>query len=267
MTASSIRRSIQVIDLLSRKSPLGVRAVAQQLKIPVGSVHRLLFDLAEEGVVAREASGEWVLSYRILSIGRMQLERIQLPALARPFAEKMAAATKENVNITALGPVDGFCVDKVRGIEGMQLDMPIGSRGMLHCGGGGKAMLAYLSPQEQMRRLDGTLIQLTPHTLTDRDALNAELGRIRARGYAIDDQEVVMGVYCVSMPIFDATAQPVGAISITGPSVKQAGPGVAPLVAMLTEACGHISRRMGYAERWPRLEPEVPVAAMGVEDI
>ena len=42
---SAITRSVQVMDLLARKGPLGVRAVAQQLALPLGSVHRLLLDL------------------------------------------------------------------------------------------------------------------------------------------------------------------------------------------------------------------------------
>src|SRR5690606_18728676 len=103
------------MDLLARKGPLGVRAVAQQLDLPLGSVHRLLLDLAEENVVERTASGEWELSFRLLHISGQQLERLDLPRLARPFAERIAAATQETVNINALSGLNGVCVDKVRG--------------------------------------------------------------------------------------------------------------------------------------------------------
>ena len=90
---SSITRSVQAMDLLARKGPLGVRAVAQQLQLPLGSVHRMLLDLAEEGVVDRTPSGEWELSFRLLEITGLQLERIDLPRLCRPFAEQIAEAT------------------------------------------------------------------------------------------------------------------------------------------------------------------------------
>ena len=112
---------MQVLDLLARKSPLGVRAVAQQLRLPLGSVHRLLLDLAEEGVVERTPSGEWELSYRLLEITGLQLERIELPRLARPFAERIAEATQETVNINALIGMAGVCIDKVRGNEGVAM--------------------------------------------------------------------------------------------------------------------------------------------------
>lgn len=250
---SSIRRSVQVIDLLARKGALGVRAVAQQLALPLGSVHRLLLDLNEEGIVERTTAGEWELSFRLLEITGLQLERIELPRLARPYSEKIARATGETVNLNALSGMHGVCIDKVRGNEGMQLDMRIGSRGPMHCGGAGKVMLAYMNPAEQARVFELPLTALTPKTITDLDVLKRELERIKARGYSIDDQEVVIGVYCVSVPILDRNGHPAGSMSITGPSAKAPGPEIEPKVAMLNEACGAISRRLGYLGQWPLL--------------
>lgn len=60
-----------------------------------------------------------------------------------------------------------------------------------------------------------------------------------------------MGVYCVAVPILDATGRPVVAISITGGSPKAPGPAILPLVEMLNEACGHVSRRLGFRGEWP----------------
>jgi len=253
---SSTTRSIQALDLLARKGPLGVRAVAQQLSLPLGSVHRLLLDLENENVVERTPDGEWELSFRLLEITGLHLDRLQFSRLAHPFAEKIAAATKETVNINALHGMAGVCVDKVRGNDGMQLDLRIGSHGPLHCGGAGKAMLAFSSEADQHKVLAGPLAAMTPKSITDPKLLTEELRRIRQRGYAVDDQEVVMGVWCVAMPIFDRNALPVGAMSITGPSVKKPGADVMPLVDMLSEACDTVSRRLGYSGAWPPGEAE-----------
>jgi DNA-binding IclR family transcriptional regulator len=248
---SSIIRSVQAMDLLARKGPLGVRAVAQQLKLPLGSVHRMLLDLAEAGVVDRTPAGEWELSFRLLEITGLQLERIELPRLFRPFAEAIAARTGETVNLNALHGREGVCIDKVRGNEGMQLDWRIGSRGPLHYGGAGKAMLAFMDETEREQVYAAPMEAVTPYTITDPQRLREEIGRIRERGYSIDDQEVVVGVYCVAVPLLDRMGRSAGAISVTGPSPKAAGPGVLPVVAMLQEACRHVSHRLGYSGRWP----------------
>lgn len=248
------------MDLLARKGPLGVRAVAQQLKLPLGSVHRMLLDLAEEDVVERTPDGEWDLSFRLIEIGGLQLDRIELPRLAHPFAERIAAATRETVNLYAVSGLTCVCVDKVRGNEGMQLDMRIGNRGPMTGGGAGKAVLAFMPEETVDRVLSEPIVGMTPSSITDPGRLRAELKRVRQRGYAIDDQEIVTGVYCVSVPILDRNGRPVGAISITGPSVKQPGPEVMPLVALLNDACGFVSKRIGYAGAWPPGE-RAPVAA------
>jgi IclR family acetate operon transcriptional repressor len=260
---SSIRRAITVVELLARKGPLGVRSVAKQLDLPLGSVHRLLQDLADEAVVERGPDGDWELSYRLSEISGLHLERIAFPAIARPFCERIARATGETVNVNARSGLQAVCVDKARGNERMQLDMPIGAHGPLHCGGAGKAILAWLSESDQEQVLAGALEAMTPTTLVEPAALRAELGRIRARGYSIDDQEVVHGVFCVAVPILDRLDRPVGAISVAGPEPKAAGPGVLPLVAMLNEAAGHVSRRLGYAGDWPAVAGAAAARAVG----
>jgi DNA-binding IclR family transcriptional regulator len=253
---SSINRSIQVMELLARKGPLGVRAVAQQLSLPVGSVHRMLLDLEEERVTERTPDGGWVLSNRLFEITGLQLDRVEFPRLAHPFCERIAEATRETVNVNVVSGITAVCVDKVRGNEGMQLDWRIGSRGPLYCGGAAKAILAYMSEADQERVLAEPMPAFTPTTFTDPEALRAELVRVRQRGYSIDNQEIVMGVFCVSVPILDRLGRPAGAISVTGPTPKAPGPEVMPIVEMLNEACGAVSRRLGYAGDWPPVPPQ-----------
>jgi DNA-binding IclR family transcriptional regulator len=98
------------------------------------------------------------------------------------------------------------------------------------------------------------MAQFTSNTLTNPAKLRAELANIRKRGYSIDDQEMVMGVFCVGMPIVDRSGRPVGAISISGPSPKQPGPALTPMVEMLREATSKVSGQLGYGGRW-RPEP------------
>lgn len=260
---SSIKRSVQVLELLARRGPLGVRAVAQQLQLPLGSVHRILLDLEDEAIVERTVDNQWEMSFRLLGITGLQLERIEFPRLARPYAERIAEETRETVNINAVSGLMGVCIDKVRGNEGMQLDLRIGSRGPLYCGGAGKAMLAYLSPDDRERVFAGPLTPLTAFTITDPGVLRGEVDRIRQRGYSLDHDEVVVGVHCVSMPILDRSGRAVGAISISGPSEKVAGPILDGLVAQLAEATGHVSRRLGFSGYWPPIESDADTAPVG----
>src|SRR5262245_49349530 len=95
---SSIRRSVQVMDILARKGPLGLRALAKEASLPAASALRILSDLAEESVV-EQRDGEWDLSYRLIQLSGMQLDRIKVAQVARPYCERIAEATGETVNI------------------------------------------------------------------------------------------------------------------------------------------------------------------------
>jgi len=256
---SSVRRTIQVIDLLAKRGEMGVRAVSMALELPVGSIHRLLIDLEAESVVERGTQGAWRLANRLLGIVDLQLEGLGFHRLAHPFCETIAAEVGETVNVNALSGDGCVCIDKVRGNERMQLDWRVGARGPLHCGGSAKAMLAYLPAAERQRIARLPLTRFTEHTITTTSGLLEELTRVRERAYAIDDQEIVIGVWCVAVPILDRLGHPVGAISISGPSPKAPGRQVLPLVARLNEACGHVSRRLGYAGAWPPVDARQPV--------
>ena len=133
----SMKLSVQVIELLIMNRQMGVQAVAAQLVIPLGSVHRLLLDLEEEATFQRATTGERDLWFRRLKITGMQLEQNELQRLYRPHAECIAPTTLETVNLNALAGKSGVSTDKVRGNDGMEFDMRIGSRGPLYCGGGG----------------------------------------------------------------------------------------------------------------------------------
>jgi DNA-binding IclR family transcriptional regulator len=245
-----------VLELLSHKGALGVRAIAGTLSLPIGSVHRLLNELAEEHVVEKDADGAWRLGHRLLGIVDQQLESVGFQRLARPYCEAIAADVGETVNVNVLFGDGCVVIDKVLGgSERMQLDWRVGARGPLHCGGSAKAILAYLPEPDRRRMVRLPKERFTANTITTTSGLLAELRRIRERGYAIDDQEVVMGVFCVAVPILDRFQRPIGAISVSGPSVKAPGKHVMPLVKRLNEACGYVSSRLGYAAVWPPVTP------------
>ncbi len=243
---SSIIRSVQAMDLLARKGPLGVRAVAQQLELPLGSVHRMLLDLAEAGVVDRTPTGEWELSFRLLEITGLQLERIELPRLFRPFAETIAAATGETVNLNALHGFSGVCIDKVRGNEGMQLDWRIGSRGPLLLWRRRQGDARLHGRDRARAGLCRSARSHHPYTITDPQRLRDEIGRIRERGYSIDDQGGRGRRLLRRRSHLDRMGRAAGASALPARRTRRQGRACCRLSPMLQDACRHVSHRLGY---------------------
>jgi DNA-binding IclR family transcriptional regulator len=247
---SSIARSVQIIELLARKGPLGVRAIAQALALPLGSCHRMLIDLAAESIVERTPDGGWEVSYRLLEIVGVQLERVELPRLARPILEQLASDTRETSFLAVPSRDEIVYLDKVQTDLQLQLNVELGTRRPMHCTGLGKAILAHLPDAQQERFLASSQLRpYTPHTITDPMLLRLELQRTRSRGCAIDHEEIIAGVHCVAVPILNYAGHPVGAISVAGTSPKQEGERLDTLVTRMKAAGDYLSRRLGFVPR------------------
>jgi len=86
-------RAFSVIEHLARRGPSSLRDVARELDLPVSSVHRLLHSLERERVVERTGGDELGVGHRVLELAGAQLERLGLPAVARPSLEQLSART------------------------------------------------------------------------------------------------------------------------------------------------------------------------------
>jgi DNA-binding IclR family transcriptional regulator len=92
----------------------------------------------------------------------------------------------------------------------------------------------------------------TPRTITDPMMLRLELERTRQRGYAVDHEEIILGVHCVAVAILNHAARPVAAISVAGTTPKSEGERLQALVVRLKSAGEQVSRRIGYVGAAPQ---------------
>ena len=76
-----------------------------------------------------------------------------------------------------------------------------------------------------------------------------ELEKIRKQGYAVDDEEAVMGARCISAPILDAAGCSIAAISVSGPVTRVTPTHVADLARAVTSASHAISVEIGFTQR------------------
>lgn len=255
-----IDRTFHVIELLAQRGPLGVRAIARELALPVGSTHRILSDLVGEAVVERTISGEWELSYRLLQLASIQLGRIQLPSLARPYLEQLASETRETVFLAVPSGDEIVYLDKVQTDMQLQLNVELGTRRPMHCTGLGKAILAFLPEAQQQQFLArGHFPAYTGNTITDPVLLAVELERTRERGYATDREEIIPGVHCIAVPLRNATGRAVGAVSIVGMGPRIGSERFDALVQRMKALGAQLSLRLGYAPPTAREQPRAMV--------
>jgi DNA-binding IclR family transcriptional regulator len=123
----------------------------------------------------------------------------------------------------------------------------IGNRVPAHASGAGKAQLAY-QPDSVVDALCARepFAALTPQTITSAAELREELARIRARGFALDEEEYDEGVTCVAAPVFDHAAEVRAAISMSGPSPRMSRLDLTRVGERIVEMAGEVSLELGH---------------------
>ena len=177
---------------------------------------------------------------KLLPLASQHLDNNRVRLAALPHLNSLAQSTGERVN---LGVVFQNQVLYLAGVEKPTLPnmyTRFGKLAPLHCSSLGKAILAHLSYEvaDQILRSQ-RLVRQTANTIVDLDTLAADLAATRERGYAIDDQEHLPGVFCIAAPIFITQAEPVAAVGISG-SHRERLHGMSAQVRACAEVISHI---------------------------
>lgn len=245
----SADRVLTVLDLLAARGPSTFSEIVAALGLPNSSAHNLLQTMARRGYLELDpATRTWRLGLRLWEVAQAYAGNRDVVALGRPLMETLVAITGETVQMARLDGTENVYLAIAESPHPMKLVSTVGARLAAHATGLGKVLLAGLSPEEAAARLAGVpLAAFTPHTIVDRGRLLAELARIRAAGYATDDEEYVIGCRCVAVPVRDASGAVPVALSVSIPTPRWT-PEVAERARIaLLDAAARLGRQLGAA--------------------
>ncbi len=228
-------------------STLGVSGIARDLGLSKAVVHRILQSLATRGMVALDPeTRQYRLGPAATALGARAFRDSDLRASALDLLRALRDETGETATLTALVPDGRIYLDQVEGTHEIKMTVELGRRFPLHAGSSGKCMLAFLPEETRRRTLTGPLTALTSNTVTDPDALEAELARVRELGFARSGGERQADAGSVAAPVFGMTGEVIGSISVCGPRYRVTEEFVEKIAPRLVDTAEHISRRMGH---------------------
>ncbi|MGB3500649.1 MAG: IclR family transcriptional regulator [Mesorhizobium sp.] len=198
----------------------GVTSLASELSLTKSNVHRLLSTLERHGYVQRVAiNSTYELSPKIWELGARVMEKYDLPRIARPAMEQLAAATGETVHLSILDRYDVLYIDKIDSEHPVRAYTRVGGRAPAWCVATGKAMLAF-QPEDMIAGLEPLLTPSSKHTIIDLSALRENFDQIRKTGVAFNNGEWREDVNGIAAPIYDQRGQVKAAIGVSGPSSR-----------------------------------------------
>jgi DNA-binding IclR family transcriptional regulator len=203
------------MEKLSEFDSIGVTQLARRLDTPVANVYRTLQALEKAGYVEQfPETKEYRLTLKVFELGSRVASRTTIRDIASVEIERLAHQNNVTTNYGALVGGDVLYLAKVETDDLLTLNLPPGSRAPATCTGMGKAMLAFDPQPLQITVGEGPFVAKTQYSLVTLEELEEELAVIRSDGYAIDRQELALGLWCVAAPILDSTGHQAGAISL-----------------------------------------------------
>jgi DNA-binding IclR family transcriptional regulator len=182
---------------------------------------------------------------RLVRLAHAAWSQSSLAPVARPIVDALSREVGETVHLAQLDHGQVLYVDKRNARQPIEMFSQAGKVGPAYCTGVGKAMLAFLDEAEVEQVLpQQSFHPFTPKTLTSAQALREELARIRARGYAFDDEEHERGIICIAMPILTRSGRVLGALSVTSSTARTTLEGLSALAPSLRRAAVAISEEV-----------------------
>jgi IclR family transcriptional regulator, acetate operon repressor len=205
------------------------------------TLSRLLSSLEAAALISRTPQGLVRPGPGLIRFAYAHAPNDELLEFAQPAMQALNDATGETINLAVLL---GHEVEQISQIDctfhmgGVNWGV---SRVPLHCSALGKAFLAYGAQLPE-----GRLTRLTPRSVTNRSELEKQLVTIRERGWAMADSELEIGLIAIAAPIFRESGDMIGAMSISGPTMRMTREVTEQYAQLLLEETSGVSEKFGY---------------------
>jgi len=248
----SLTRGLSILDAVAEtEGGLTLTDLAHRVQLPASTAHRLLSTLQRMGYVYQAGDlGLWYIGLQAFTVGSTFLANRDFVAQSHSYMRRLMEQAGETANLAILDGTEAVFIAQVQCHEMMRTLVKLGSRVPLHASGVGKAIFAAL-PDEQIDAILKVigLPRITENTIVVPETMWAALRVIRQRGYSFDDEEHARSTRCVAASIFDEHAEPLGAISLAGPSSRLSDERIRQLAPIVAHTAEELTKMLGG--RWP----------------
>lgn len=238
---ASAQRSLAILDVLADEPTLGTNEIARRLGTSASTTSRQLATLVEAGLVEHvPVTGRYRLGIRLVALATSVLARLDVRAIAHPHLEALASQLGETATLSVPADPDAITVDVVRSPRYITDSSRLGRPSIAHASAAGKVMLAFdgAAPVRELQAY-------TPRTITDPLELEAEIERVRRRGWAEAFEEREIGLNAIAAPVWSSDGSLAGIIALQGPIPRFGRAAARAALPSLRERAALISAELG----------------------
>jgi DNA-binding IclR family transcriptional regulator len=247
-THQSLERGLRVIEATAAVGGAATLAeIARKTALPRSTAHHLLRALVDCGYLIQDGQARaYKLAPKLFRLTGRTWTKEQLADLAMPFLAELSRRTGEGTSLAILRDGVVTIVAKCDPAGPVRVVQEVGATRPLHCTAVGKALAAWL-PAGELAGLLGRrgLRRMTAKTLTTPAAFRRELARIRATGFALDNEEHIQGIRCLATPVRDHFGEVRASLCLVGPTSRLPQRRLAALRKPLAAVAAALSARLG----------------------
>lgn len=241
-------RIFDIIELLSQaRKPMNLTEISKTTEMSKSTVHRLLQAMHTRHYVEKDKTSCYSLGLKFVELVSYHINGLELHTEAKPFLSVLRSELNLTVHLGILEADEVIYVEKMDLYPTTMLYSQIGYRTPAYCSSMGKCLLSCLSGEELKQALfNCTFKQFTSNTITNMYDFKQYLKKVRQQGWAMDDEEYMMGHRCVGAPIFDYRGDAIASICVSGSITQITNEKLSMIIKLVKESALQISRRMSY---------------------
>lgn len=242
--SQTLFRGLDLLDVVAESGTIGLPALAKQLGLTRSTTHRLATALVERRLLSQAPREGYSLGSKLLELGYLASQQMDLPRLARPHLEKLLDELEDTIHLGVLDEDRALYLDKLTGRRRINISSRVGDRQPVRSTGLGKALVLDETEARwrELYRLEGPPAPGAP----DEEQWIAWMQDYSKRGVAFDLEENEDRIRCVAAPIRGAAGQIVAAISVSGAAQYMDDARMSTLVEDVREAANAIGRDLGW---------------------
>ena len=248
-TYQSLKRGLRIIEVIATVgSSVTLAEIARKTALPRSTAHHLLRALVEFGYLVQDGDDRsYTLAPKLFHLTGSTWTGEQLAEIAMPYLDELSRCTGEGASLAVLRDGGVTVIAKREPDAPVRVVQEVGARRPIHCTAVGKALAAWLPEQELDGIIRRTVFErMTPNTITSPTAFRRELARIRATGFAMDNEEHIEGIRCIATPVRDHSGEVRASLCVVGPKTHLPQRHLAKIRQELLTVATHLSARLGH---------------------
>lgn len=239
----TLARGLRILELLAEfEDGLSSTELANLIEVDKASMSRLMNTLVKYRFAERdEQTRLYYLGTHIQELGRRAGQHAALRDLAQVHLQELADLTHENAHIGVYSPPHALTIADIPSTEPLRVVSEVGRRVPLHCSAIGKCLLAFVEIS-----MPNNFPRYTERTIVDTQELESQLEDIRYQEYALDDQELTLGVRGIAVPIRNREGRAIATMGLSGPSVRLTHEAIPELITLLRNSAQKVSSELGF---------------------